>query len=236
MNQGSSEKKSLPVKPIVFGLLLLLCVIIANSPHVKNNISLETINAKLEILTEIANSPFGPALFILLAVAVILIQVPGLVMVVAAGLVYNFWEGCLYSLVACTVGTTLTFLISRFFLKDYFRPKLKRSFLGNHLKSMERNGIKTVAMLRVLLTMAPPLNWLLGATNIKVRDYIIGTSLGLIPAVVVVVFMVGRLKTITKISDLLQPEVIGAMLVFLTVVVVVLILRRKFKAPDNMNS
>ena len=101
---------------------------------------------------------------------------------------------------------------------------------------MERNGIKTVAMLRVLLTMAPPLNWLLGATNIKVRDYIIGTSLGLIPAVVVVIFMVGRLKTITKMSDLLQPEVVGAMLVFLTVVVVVLVLRRKFKAPDNMDS
>ncbi len=230
MNSDSPENKSIPIKPIIFGIFILACLLFANLPQVKNSISLETINGKLVDLTEIANQPFGPTLFIIITVLVILIQVPGLVMVVAAGLVYNFWEGCAYCLIACTIGTSLTFLISRFFLKEYFRPKLEKSLLGGYLVEMERNGIKTVALLRVLLTMAPPLNWLLGATDIRVRDYVIGTFIGLIPAVVVVIFTVGRLKTITGMTDLLQPEVMVAMVLFLIIVSAVLLLRKKMRA------
>lgn len=212
---------------------MVICFVAANLPSVKDKISFDTINTQKEAIIELANGTWGPFIFIGATVLFILVQLPGMIMVVVAGLVYNFWEAFFYSLAGTLIGTTLSFLIARFFLRDYFRPKLERSTLRGQLEFIEKNGFVAVFFLRFILVIAPPLNWLLGSTNIKTRDYVVGTFAALIPIIGAMLLAVKRLKTIRSKSDLLQPEVIGIIVGFLLLFAVIHIVRYRMKKANE---
>lgn len=226
--KGEKQKRKIPIKPFVFLVLIIICVIVANVPQVKDSLDLKLINEKLAQLQQAANRPMGPVAFILTTVGVILIQIPGLTMVVVGALLYEPGPAFAYSLIGATLGLTGTFLIARFFLKDYFLPKLKSGFLSPYMSLLESSGIMTAILLRLLFTMAPPLNWVLGATGMRIRDYMVGTLIGLCPMVALVVYATGRLKHVTSMKDLLQPDIMAMFAGFLVFVIVVFLLRRKF--------
>jgi len=223
-------QRKFPVRPAIFLAIVVLCTIVAYLPPVRSRISLEEINAQLAALSEIANRSYGPPVFILGAIVLILVQLPGLIPVVVAGLVYGLGEAFLYSIIACSLGVTATFLIARFFLRDYFRPKLAKSFLGHAVERLEGSGILGMCLLRLVLVMTPPMNWMLGATNIKVRDYLIGTIIGLSPVILAVLLVVQKLKSVQSIRDIWQPEVIAAIAVLAALTAAILLVRRKLRA------
>jgi uncharacterized membrane protein YdjX (TVP38/TMEM64 family) len=64
--------------------------------------------------------------------------------------------------------------------------------LGQHLpldgmhaldERLERHGFATVPTRRLLVFLAPPLNWALGATRVRARHYVAGTALGAVPGI-----------------------------------------------------
>ncbi|MCB9621848.1 MAG: DedA family protein, partial [Sandaracinus sp.] len=44
----------------------------------------------------------------------------------------------------------------------------------------ERRPVRVVALLRLILWMAPPLNYALAMSAVRFRDYVVGSALGLI--------------------------------------------------------
>jgi uncharacterized membrane protein YdjX (TVP38/TMEM64 family) len=223
MNQTPARK--IPYRPLIFVAFIATCFAIANLPVVSGQLTLEAVNAKVGWLSEMANSPYGPILYIAISIVVIMLQVPGLLTVAVAGLVYGFWEALIYSMIASTIGLSGSFLIARFLLRDYFLPKLEKSFLARFLPFLKSGGLGAMVVLRLLFSMAPPLNWLMGATSVRTRDYILGTFLGLIPIVTVVLLMVRKLRTIQSMNDLWQPEVLIIMGAIVALGVSVFLLR-----------
>ena len=235
MDQGGSRRKNTRVKPLIFAALLVLCTAVAYLPPVRQHISLENVNEQIDHFRQIANSPAGPLVFILASIAVILAQMPGLIMVVLGGLVYDFKSAYLYSLVASWIGTTMTFLISRFFLREYFRPRLVRSFLRRYVNRMEQNGVMTVFFFRLVMALAPQINWLLGATDIKIRHYALGNALGLAPMLLAVLIAVRQLKTVRSAGDLLRPETLLILGGFVLAVSLILWARHRFVRTPQSN-
>ena len=50
---------------------------------------------------------------------------------------------------------------------------------------IEINEGRTVAILRAILAMAPPLNYALALTGVSLRDYVIGSAIGLAPIILI---------------------------------------------------
>jgi uncharacterized membrane protein YdjX (TVP38/TMEM64 family) len=95
-----------------------------------------------------------------------------------------------YGWVAVLVGATSTFLLVRYVARDYlqhvlycFSPRL-RAFDDR----LTRNGFLTVFGLRLVLGLAPLLDWGLGVTGVRTWDYIAATALGVVPNIAVAVF------------------------------------------------
>ena len=93
---------------------------------------------------------------------------------------------------------------------------------------METSGVFLMCLLRMMLFMFPPVNWLMGASNLRTRDYVLGNMLGLAPIVLGVQIAVRRLKTVRSTSDLFRAETLGVMAAFLAVIVVIVLVRRRF--------
>jgi len=134
-----------------------------------------------------ASAPYGPLVFMAMVVAGIFTQVPfmGSLLVAIGAVLFRPWPAFAYGWMASLVGTTGTFLLARFVARDYVRRVLAERFA--RLQALDDRltgrGLLTVFGLRVLGGLAPPLNWGLGLTGVSLRDYLVGTALGLVPGI-----------------------------------------------------
>jgi len=108
-----------------------------------------------------------------------LIHIPGFVFVGAVTLVYPPWIGIPLSYVGAVISVCISYWVVRTFgggaLHGIQHPRLQR-ILGR----LEQSPLQTVVILRLLLWMAPPLNYALAMTSIRSRDYVLGSAIGLL--------------------------------------------------------
>jgi len=168
-------------KPIAFAFIICICLITGGLLAAKGYLTIEWANAQLDTLEEILNRPYGPALYVSGTVTYELLQLPGVVPVFLGPLVYDLWAAFLISAIGINIGLVATFLIARYFLRDYFAPKLKKSRLNRLARHLETNGILVMIFLRLILWMNPAMNRVIATTNIRIRDYIIGNIIRTCP-------------------------------------------------------
>ena len=224
MSSAGTNRKKL----VIFALIICICLIIGSLLIARGYLTIEWVNAQIDTLEEVLNRPYGPALYVLGSIVFIVHQILGVVPVILAALAYGSAKAFLLSMVAVNIGILGTFLVARYFLRDYFAPKLARSRLNRFTKHLETNGILAMCFLRIVLWMFPPMNWLLGATNIKIRDYIIGSIIGLAPIIFAIQLVVKKLQSINSFWDLLQPETIAVVSAFIAFLLVVVWIRRRY--------
>lgn len=127
----------------------------------------------------------APLVFVAVFVGGMLLHLPGMPLVALGALLFEPTEAFLYAWAAILVGSTLTFVLVRWFFHEAVQGTLQARFpmlrrLDDRLVS---NGFATVLVLRLVFCMAPPLNFALGATRVRFLDYLAGTALGVLPGV-----------------------------------------------------
>ncbi|MFC1570684.1 VTT domain-containing protein [Candidatus Omnitrophota bacterium] len=157
----------------------------------------------------------------------------------AAGLAFGTAWGSVLLFTAAIIGTSATFMISRFFGRGLIEKALKGRFKKLDQK-LEENGFLTVLFFRVIpLVPYEVLNYACGLSKIKFRDYFLATLLGLIPGVAVASFFGGSLGEIETIKDVLTPKfliAVGLMVLIIAVPTIYKILTKgKDKKGDTMD-
>jgi len=120
----------------------------------------------------------GLILFVLLFSLGNLIQIPGLVFLAAAVVTLDRFWGGVVTYVAAVISCALTFVIIRALGGDALRS-LRNRVASRILRELDARPVASVALLRVLFQTAPALNYALGMSGIKFRNYLIGTLAGL---------------------------------------------------------
>ena len=189
--------------------------------------------AHLDVLREWAHRPYGPILFILLAWAFILLHMPELLIIVAGGTIYDFWEALIFSWIGCNAGISTAFLIARFFLRDYFKPILDNSFLAKYDKKLEENGLTIIIVLRLALFLFPPLTWAIGASGIKTRDYLIGSAIGVTPWLVAILVTLNTIQEAESMADLLHPKTLAVVGAFAVGIGIVMWVRKRYFSDES---
>ena len=135
-----------------------------------------------------AAGAWGFVLFIAVFALGELAHIPGLVFVAAAVLAYGRPVGWAASIAGSLVAVTVSFLVVRRLGGQPFE-RSDRPWLGRMLARLDDHPIRTVVLLRLVLWMAPFLNYALAMTGIRTRDYVVGSVLGLLlPITVMVLF------------------------------------------------
>jgi uncharacterized membrane protein YdjX (TVP38/TMEM64 family) len=133
--------------------------------------------------------PSAPVVFVLIYTAAVLLPVPKSVLSAAAGLAFGVPMGIALVLTGATVGAVGAFGLARVLGRDAvcrLESRLESQLAHGQLERLdallERHGVLAALVVRLLPVMPfTPLNYACGVTAMRLRHYVVGTVLGLIP-------------------------------------------------------
>jgi uncharacterized membrane protein YdjX (TVP38/TMEM64 family) len=166
--------------------------------------------------------------FILLYIIQTALSLPGAaIMSLAAGAIFGVVMGTVYAVFAATIGAVLAFLVTRYLLRDFVIEKYGHK-LEKLNRELELRGFNYLLFLR-LVPLFPffLINLAAGLTRLPMRTFVLGTLIGIIPGGFVFVNAGSSLATITTLSGIASPRVIGS-LALLGVFAVLPVLYSKF--------
>ena len=173
---------------------------------------------------------YGPLIFILVYVIVTVTFLPGTPFTIASGVLFGTLKGGMLTVVGATVGAGIAFLIARFFGGDFVNKLLKNKFkkIYEYDEKIEKNGFLVMLFLR-LIPLFPfnGLNFAMGLTKIRKRDYILGTFLGIIPGSMILANIGGQS------GNLMSPQFILSIALFILLIFTLPLykyVQKKFKA------
>ena len=123
-----------------------------------------------------------------------IIAVPLGVIIVASALLFGPLPATLYVLIGATLGGMVSYGIGNYLGHD----GLQR-FAGERINRISRRlaerGLLSVIIIR-LLPIAPfaIVNMIAGASHLRLRDFIPGTLIGMLPGTLIIAFSVGQLQ------------------------------------------
>lgn len=148
----------------------------------------------------------GALLYFFVYVLGTVLFVPGTALTLGSGLLFGVLWGTLLVSVASVSGATLAFLIARSFGREWTRKRIERYPRFNIIdRAIGENGFKLVLLMRLQPVFLPfaILNYALGLTRVRLRDYVLASWIGMLPATTLYVYIGTSFKSI---SDLVQGK------------------------------
>ncbi|MBL6974174.1 MAG: TVP38/TMEM64 family protein [Deltaproteobacteria bacterium] len=135
-----------------------------------------------------AAGAWGYVVYLALFCASQFVQVPGLIFVATAFLLWGPVTGFILAfggaLVALTAGFWFFRAIGGRAARHIEWPLVKRM-----LARLDARPVASVALLRLITLLAPPVTYALALSDVRFRDYLLGTLLGLLPPVLAAAFL-----------------------------------------------
>ncbi|AOJ76823.1 VTT domain-containing protein [Burkholderia ubonensis] len=181
------QRRSLSARLVVLGACVLLIAALAAawrfSPlgHELNVASLARAAMRA------AQLPGAPALLLAGYVVAATLSVPITLLITVTGLVFGAWPGFAYAAAGTMAAAAATYGLGRWLGRDAVR-RLAGARANRLSRHLGRSGIVAMTLLR-LLPIAPftVVNLVAGASHIGLRDYLVGTAIGMLPGIALTV-------------------------------------------------
>lgn len=139
------------------------------------------------------------------------LSLPGAaILSLAAGAIFGSIMGTVYAVTSASIGATLAFLVTRYLLRDFVLARFGSRLEGMN-RELEQRGFNYLLFLR-LVPLFPffLINLAAGLTRLPLRTFVLGTLIGIIPGGFVFVNAGASLATITSLSGIASPRVLGS--------------------------
>jgi uncharacterized membrane protein YdjX (TVP38/TMEM64 family) len=149
--------------------------------------------------------------FMVLYIVQTALSLPGAaILSLAAGAIFGPLMGTVYAVIAATIGATLAFLVTRYLLRDAVLNRFGHKLEGVN-RELEERGLNYLLFLR-LVPLFPffLINLASGLTRLPLKTFVFGTMIGIIPGGFVYVNAGASLATITSLSGIASPRVLGS--------------------------
>lgn len=182
-----SARKPVPRRMIGLGILAVALVVFALAWRFTPLRDWINLSSLIALARSVDKMPFTPAIVIAAFVVAGMLMVPITVLIAVAGVVFGPVNGGLYA----TAGVGLSALLG-FGLGHWLGHDALRDMLGPRINNLSRRfaqrGIAAMAVVR-LLPIAPftVVNVVAGASHLGLRDYLLGTLIGMVPGIVLTV-------------------------------------------------
>jgi len=136
-----------------------------------------------------ADEWYGPLGYVAALVGGMFLPIPKAVLLALGGVLFGPWYGFVYAWTGQVVGMTVLFVVARTGLRRLARRLVhEHSGVVRRLElRLEHHGVQVVAALRLFYFMGTPISIMLSTTRLRLRDFVAGTGLGVVPAVALAV-------------------------------------------------
>ena len=178
------------VKAIVFVVFIIAAIILIRFTSVKTYFTADALGSFLETA-----GLWAPILYMVIYAVGVCLFLPGTLLTGLGAAIFGAYWGFLYVWIGAMMGASAAFFIGRTLGREF-----AASLIGEKLKkyddAIERNGFATVLYLRLVYFPFTPMNFGMGLTKVRFRDYVAGTGLGIIVGTFIFTFFIGTLKDV----------------------------------------
>lgn len=174
------------LKLAVFGALLAAAAALFVASR-RGSLDADTIE---DLLTD--TGFLGPGIFLVAMISLQPLGVPAVAFIVASSLLWSAPAAIGLSLVGNVAGSFISFSFARWLGRDWVSARIPER-LRRHNERIGRGGIVEVIVLRLVTGPLPVADWFLGVLAVRIRPFFVGTTIGMIPWIVVFVLVGGSI-------------------------------------------
>ncbi len=171
-------------------LFITLAIIVVRFTPAKEYLTSERLSRSFE-----RAGIWAPVFFMVFYAAGVCFFLPGSFLTALGAAIFGPYRGFLYVWIGAMLGASAAFFIGRALGRD-----LAASLVGDRMRkydeAIERNGFAATLYLRLVYFPFTPMNFGMGLTRVRFRDYFFGTGLGIIVGTFIFTFFVGTLKEV----------------------------------------
>jgi len=183
-------------------------------------------------VTSLRDQPIAP--FVVIGGYVLggFVLMPVTVLIAATALAFGPLLGFTYSLLGCLASATLTYGIGYLLGHDMIR-NLAGARLGHLSRRIAQHGLIAILIVRVV-PVAPftVVNMIAGASHIRLRDFVLGTCLGMLPGLLVMTVFGAQLQDVIRDPQAETFLILIGLIALLTLLTVWV--RRRFLNADSV--
>lgn len=150
----------------------------------------------------------GAAVFVVAYVAAVVLLLPGSVLTMGAGFAYGPMYGTLLVMLASNLGATLAFLLGRTVLRERVARRIAGDARFNAVNAaVGAQGFRVVLLLR-LSPLLPfnLLNYALGLTRVRLRDFVLASVPGMFPGTLLYVYLGSLVTSVSQLTSGQPPD------------------------------
>lgn len=150
----------------------------------------------------------GVGVFALVYVLAAALLLPGSVLTLGAGFAYGPVWGTLLVSPISVLAATVSFLLARFVARDWVSRKVARDPRFAAIDTaVGESGFKIVALLRLSPVLPFNLmNYALGLTRVRLRDYVLGSWVGMLPGTMMYVYLGSLVTSASQLASGQRPD------------------------------
>ncbi len=171
---------------VIILIILIVSMIFAYSYYSKGLIYSMSISDSDSIIEYIGKfGIFSNIVFTFLVILEsVIAPIPAVALYVAGGAFFGAFFGGVLALIGNLIGAAIAFLLARRLGREYVEKKVDKKMMKTYDKFSQKYGIFSLFVLRVNpLTSSDLFSYIAGLTKMRLREFLIGTGLGLTPIV-----------------------------------------------------
>jgi uncharacterized membrane protein YdjX (TVP38/TMEM64 family) len=192
---NSPSKKKPLIKAIIFLVFILVAVAVFRFSPASEFFNITTLK---DFIT--SSGIWGPIVFVCIYVLGVCLFMPGTILTATGAVLFGTLYGFIYNEIGAMIGASISFFIGRYLGRDFVA-----SMIGDRLKKyddkIEKHGFATVLYLRLVFFPFVPMNFGMGLTKVRFKDYFWGTFLGIIAGGFILTFFFATISEIMISGD-----------------------------------
>ena len=190
VQKPAKDRKRAVIKAVLFAAFIVAAVYFVRFTSVKEFFTRTALSHFLETA-----GVWAPLFFIVVYAVGVCLFVPGTLLTALGAAIFGAYRGFLYVWIGAMIGASAAFWIGRTLGREF-----AASLVGDRLKkyddAIERNGFATVLYLRLIYFPFTIMDFGMGITKVRFRDYFAGTGLGILVGTFIFTFFIGTLKEV----------------------------------------
>ncbi len=173
-----AKRRSQRIRLVGLGVFFVASLVTVHATGLTEKIDVEAIRAFTE-----SWGIWGILVYFVAFALGVLVSLPGLAFVGAASVAYGQALGMLVGYLGAVGAASVSFVLVRA-VGGQPLGDVKRPWMRKVLARLESHPITTIAILRALFFLASWLNYGCAMSSVRLRDYVIGSAIGLVPQAV----------------------------------------------------
>ncbi len=192
---GDRDSESKPARRLQLRLLLLALIIVGGFALFRWTPLADYARPQViaDFFRGLGTPWWSPFVFVPLYAFGVAFGLPGTIPTLAGGAIFGVGRGMLFNTIGANLGALFAFLVARYLGRDFFARILKGKAAVIDEKIGE-HGFGTILYLR-LIPLVPfnGLNFGAGLSRVSLRDYVLGSLIGMLPGTLVYTYFADAL-------------------------------------------